>query len=699
MAGPTPSGNDPFKAIERSIEEAVRNALPTEAITGATAHDQETWRRLQSIVQEVVDRTEQSLAGRATPLHLEVDRARVVLAASGRYSESEIWRMNDVQLVRAARELERAGLDVADVVKQAEATLVHTGSSADRLPPSDLGKVLDARAAVDRLVRQRRAEEEELLRDVLRANSQYTPDEVARMPLDRLVDEVRKEAGRQLMGVEDSKEEPSAIADRISQAADRELRTQLVDLVEQLGNGRWPRSAIEQLSDRDLARIGERLLTDLQGPAPQQGEPGSTRTPVTPGGSGTGGTGDSTGTTTGGGPGSGVTGGTDADDPLLGDGPPGAGDGVGPGDVASGYHDDATGAGTTTDVGGSDVAPGGSGPASTTEMEGGTPAPPGGESGSNGWVYLGDDWFVMVDGEAVPAQLWTDPNGNPVAVTPDGEMRSNVVFVDQYGEPIPDGGSTTVGGSSSAGGRDSSTTGGTSGGTSAGATTDDEDSSSDDDEDSSSDGEDDAGGSGSGSDDSSGTDDTEGTDGTDGDDVEYTPAPDGEGMGGATGVLGRYGVDDIRSMIAAKIAGRNPGNVDPTDDGGDRPLDPVTASLLTGLDRPTPSVKPVDPVDPDSGIATARTGRLPTELSRPDGGVIDPADDAAGSAAGMGREDDPFSGLRPGLEPSASDDTDDLDDGDAAGFHPLGDAVRLTRHLGLRPTDPSSGIGFADLDS
>lgn len=56
----------------------------------------------------------------------------------------------------------------------------------------------------------------------------------------------------------------------------------------------------------------------------------------------------------------------------------------------------------------------------------------------------------------------------------------------------------------------------------------------------------------------------------------------------------------------------------------------------------------------------------------------------------MGPEDDPFAGLDPGLKPMAPDADDAI--------HWLADADRLSRDLGLRPTHPASGIGFANLD-
>lgn len=76
MAERTPKECDPF----RSAEQAIRHAAHT-------------------------------LAGRQAPSNDEIDRAHVALVASGKHSETEMWPINDIEVVRVARQ--RLGVEGA----------------------------------------------------------------------------------------------------------------------------------------------------------------------------------------------------------------------------------------------------------------------------------------------------------------------------------------------------------------------------------------------------------------------------------------------------------------------------------------------------------------------------------------------------------------------------------------------------------
>lgn len=422
----------------------------------------------------------------------------------------------------------------------------------------------------EELAAERRAADDELLRDVLRANPAFTADEIGRMGRDQLLDEVRKEAERRSLGVEGSREDPNSIAGRIRDGMNAELREQLVDLIDGLGGGQWPRGAIEQMGDRDLARIATQLVGKLDT---------STGPGTTSGGGATRGSGGGTPGTPDGDPFSGR--------PIIGVTP---GFGV-PAGSPGGSDPGGAAPSAGTDAGGG--TPGGSGSAGE-----GSPVPPasdGDDGDATGWTYLGDEWTMKVDGQQVRVQLWHDSDGNYVAVLPTGETRPVSAIVDSYGDPFADGGSTTVSGGSAG----SSSSSGSSSGDSS------EDDHDHDDESDGSDGDDttsgDAGGSPGGDED---------------DDVEYTPGPDGQG-GGAAGVFTRMTLEQVRSTLAAKLVGWNPGNVDPAGDGDDVVDDPLVAGVVAEVDRSHVVPDVADPPRGDWGSRSAARDACPQSSPGP----------------------------------------------------------------------------------
>lgn len=155
----------------------------------------------------------------------------------------------------------------------------------------------------------------------------------------------------------------------------------------------------------------------------------------------------------------------------------------------------------------------------------------------------------------------------------------------------------------------------------------------------------------------------------------------------------------VEALLAAGRAfGFHPGAArrhGSTGTGGD--VDPADPTFDGGLDAGGPLIDLkerllIGPRDPDIVGGTGRS-TIPDSI-RPDGGVIDPSDDAAGGLGEMGPEDDLFGGLRPGLEPAPPDG----DDASSTAFRPISPPLGAFRELDLPPSAPGLVADFEELD-
>ena len=97
------------------------------------------------------------------------------------------------------------------------------------------------------------------------------------------------------------------------------------------------------------------------------------------------------------------------------------------------------------------------------------------------------------------------------------------------------------------------------------------------------------------------------------------------------------------------------------------------------------------PSDPEL-VGGRGPGTIPGSY-QPDSGVIDPSDDASGGLGEMGPEDDPFSGMQPGLEPGAPDVMDE-----SPMFQAVDPALGALDELDIQPMHSSSIMDFDGLD-
>jgi hypothetical protein len=169
-----------------------------------------------------------------------------------------------------------------------------------------------------------------------------------------------------------------------------------------------------------------------------------------------------------------------------------------------------------------------------------------------------------------------------------------------------------------------------------------------------------------------------------GSEEESASRPEGEFDPAAEELLAAGRAFGLHPGAAGRHGATGNGDVDPADpafDGG------VAVGGIVDLKQRLL----VDPPDPDVVGGTGR-GTIPDSIE-PDGGVIDPSDDAVGGPGEMGAEDDPFAGLQPALEPDASDPV-----GDDPVSQAIDPSMSVFDDLDLEPTRADSIMDFDGLD-
>jgi hypothetical protein len=561
------------------------------------------WRNIENLIEGAVEQAQHAVSGVAPPGPTEITRARSFLQATGKYTPAEISGLSDFQLVEEA---------------------------ADEQNRQELG--IDSKVDPATVIRWRQNAQEHddvvAIKDYLEGTGKYARDELERMTKRDLVDEVRDEAQRQLIG-NASRLDPATLKlhlDAEQGYLDRkEVEDYLVDV------GKLPRSTVEGLSREDIGGWVE-AIANVIGDSGVLAGVGRRSDPSRGRGTGTGTTAPNDGSS---------ASGSGSDRPA--------------GSTQNGTTDDGLGpAGIPTEPSGSGSGSGGGGGSPTGEevpivfqvSTGDVEADPSSDSFTDGSVLT---FNRSADGR------WFDEAGHEVT-----DPNSIAALEQQYNAYKAEGGADTNVGTVKVDEQTYEEAVAAASDTDSTDASADENSSGDD-----ASGDDASGGHDTSGDDASGDEEERGG-------VEYTP------VGDATFV-------DLRRIDfdPGKLRGSG-GDVDPADpsfDGG-RPVVGEIVDWRRTL---------VGPPDPEVVGGTGR-GTIPDSI-QPDAGVIDPTDDAVGRPGEMGPEDDPFAGLRPGLEPSASDPV-----GDDPVLQPINPSLSVLHDLDLEPKPPDSIMDFDGLD-